>query len=727
MAATAPARTPKMTQMRKKKESKINWSHQQGPFLGAFNAGAAALAVAAVGSVPEIGLDWWWPVAAGAVGATAAGTRAVTSGAPVMSRIYRPARWIAYTGWCAWALASGGPWDMTMVGALAAGTVAAAVLQPAARSWELAEADRRAAEERLRVRAGIAGEWEARLTRICKLPTRPGVRVTDLNEWDLDDPHNPGQKRCTGMSIVLELPPGPTSWRTIRSKAEALAADADLPDGCGVEVMSYGSRRKVLLLISTLNALAETIPAGEDYSPLSIYDDLPVGMYHDGSWLTYNLKWVCMSLIGATGSGKSAHLAAIMRQLLRCVDTLVVGIDLNGGKAFRPWLKPWLEGKASKPAIDWVAPTVEEAHLMLDWLLAAIPARTSGYAELMASVNDDKVPASPGLPHITVITDETADLPASIKAKLVELSNRSRAASIRSLTCALRAVSEGGAQMPKALLVQSQLRTAMRVNEETELQRMFGFSRGLPKADQMPEAGYGLHQAVPAAPRIFKGVLVKPSDAEAAAIATDERRPLMDETTIEGAGREVYEKRWERAVEIGWLGKNVRLPDPPARPAEPTEQPTTSAGPAAPRPRTSLADLDLKGAAERARQTRRQLEEAARARRQGDDGVDGDGFEAIVRNAGLRVRPLPQLLLVVREAATDEGVHTKTISERTGLDAARVRELLSLVGLNPEPNPFRVEPGGEKLRGFKRSEIERIAAGIELGDILVPDELRDAL
>jgi S-DNA-T family DNA segregation ATPase FtsK/SpoIIIE len=726
---TAPTATRPATKKRKKttkQERRDRWSHRQGPILGAANAASAALAVASVGSLPEVGLDWWWPAAASAVGATAAFTRAASTGGPWISRLYRAGRWAGYGGWCAHTLAAGGPWDIGALGALGAGAVAAAVLAPASRSFEIAAADRQAAEERIRVRAGIAGVWEARINKICKI-SRPGVRVTDIAEWKMDDPENPaGPQIITGMSIVVELPPGKASWRTIAMHAESLAADADLPDECGIEVASHGSRRRVLLLVSTVDMLARDISAGEDYSPLSIYDDLPVGVYRDGSPILVNLKWSAAALIGATGSGKSAHLAVIMRQLMRCPDVLVWGVDFNGGKSFRPYVRPWLEGRTRQPGVDWVATTEAEAHLLLDHALGAIPARSSGYAALMAEVNDDKVPSSPAIPHIVVITDETADLPSAVKDKLVELSNRSRGVSIRPLIAALRAVSNGGKEIPKPLLAQSSVRTAMRVNEDTELQRLFGFSRGLPKAEAMPAPGYGLFQPHPSIrPRIGKGLLMKPDDSDRAVVETDELRPVLDDITVD-VNRAAYLGRWERAA--SWLGQQA----PSATPASP-ERPAASTGPE--RPRRSLADLDLGDAVERARRTRRELEERNRARREGppvgpeDDHVDE--FTAILRASfgTEQAAEVPRLLAEAIAACDAVGdgkrVHTKAIAEQVGLEDEEVRRLLRLLEVEPLTAPFRVS--GAKARGYARTDLDHAAARIRLGELEVPPEVADAL
>src|SRR5699024_3616824 len=216
--------------------------------------------------------------------------RATSAKAPLLPRLYRPARWIGYTGWCSWALMSGGPWDLGLMTALGVGAIAAALLKPARRSFEIAAEDRAVAEERIKQRAGLAGEWESRVNRICRIP-KPGVRVADVRVWAMPVPHNSGHKRQTGISIVPDLPSGTSSRKPISQRAEDLAADADLPDACGIEVTSHGSRRRVLLLVSTVHALDGDIHAGDDFSPLSIYDPLPVGMHRDGSYVKLPLKW----------------------------------------------------------------------------------------------------------------------------------------------------------------------------------------------------------------------------------------------------------------------------------------------------------------------------------------------------------------------------------------------------------------------------------------------------
>src|SRR5690606_2507521 len=153
----------------------------------------------------------------------------------------------------------------------------------------------------------------------------------------------------------------------------------------------------------------------------------------------------------------------------------------------------------------------------------------------------------------------------------------------------------GGEQLPKPLIAQASVRIALRVNEETEMQRLFGYSTGLPKQDEMPEPGYGLLQTVPAAPRLMRGHLVKPNDSYNVALATDQWRPALDAITV-GTAPKVYEQRWERATWLGGPAPASTVSTPAAPERQEDEVPKVQARP--------LAEIDLAGAKESARRLR---------------------------------------------------------------------------------------------------------------------------
>src|SRR5699024_2776165 len=90
---------------------------------------------------------------------------------------------------------------------------------------------------------------------------------------------------------------------------------------------------------------------------------------------------------------------------------------------------------------------------------------------------------------------------------------------------------------------------------------------------------------------------------------------------------------------------------------------------------------------------------------------------------------IPRLLEVALEQSTDRGVHYSVLEATTRLPGARIRELMSLIGLPPVDATFRMHPGTDspKRRGYRREDLDRVAAGIQLGDVQGPTEVRDAL
>src|SRR5699024_10261407 len=257
----------------------------------------------------------------------------------------------------------------------------------------------------------------------------------------------------------------------------------------------------------------------------------------------------------------------------------------------------------------------------------------------------------------------------------------------------------------------------------SDLNHMHDCSRRRAKADQMPSEGYGLAQTDPSqAPRIFKGLFVKPDDSSKVAIETDDRRPLLDEITINTA-RDTYLRRWDRAHAAGWLGTK-----PPAVPTTPVPATDTASTDSSQRTVQRLDQMDLAGAAEKAKARRRELEERNRRRnasRQADEEFDAIVSDLTPPNGG----QVPRLLEVALEQSTDRGVHYSVLEETTRLPGPRIRELMSLIGLPPVDATFRMHPGTDspKKRGYRRGDLDRVAAEIALGDVQVPTEVRDAL
>lgn len=708
---------------REAEEVARRWSHAQGPFLSAANAASLSLAAATVGSLPEVGLPVWAPLAVGAIGATSAYTRAATAKLPALSRLYRPGRWAGFAGWTSLALAAGGPWSPDLLAALGIGAVGSALLRPASQAWEISTQERKAAEAEAKGRLALAVQWERRIDRVCHIN---GTTVTDIRGWENPHPTDPDQVWKTGYTVKGKLPPA-AGLDTLERNTRKIADDADLPAGCGVEVAGLPeSRRSFELFVTTVDALADTIHYPSDYTRRSIYEGIPNGVYRDGTTVELDMKWKSTVLIGATGSGKSAQLAAIMASLLRCDDVIVWGIDPNGGGVFEPYLRPWVEGRASRPAIDWVAVDEAEMHKMLDFALAAIETRKIGYADLMRAANDTKVPVSSAVPHIQIVTDETASLSPELKEKIRQLSDRSRAASIRPLVCSLRAVSDS---IPRPLMAQMQNRIGLRVNEEEDLNYLFGWKSKLPSASEMPAEGYGLvrHDAAQS-PRLFRGLFADPDSAAVVAEATALWRPELDDVTVR-VNPGVYMDRWERARKIGWLpgltGGAKSTPSStataPATPP-PSTTPKESSAPPQGEAGGSLGEM-LLGLGEAIRKTRKEME--TRSGKGARDAAEVDQtFHALTDGLALGEEiVLPRVLQVALDLAGGEGVKGAAvvdIAAELRWSRPTVRARMSALEIDEEPKPVRWSTGAKPERGYTREVLETARERILSGELEVP-------
>lgn len=690
-----------------------------GPVSGPFTAACTSLGVAGWGEM--LGLSPWYAVA----GATACGlltlAQDVKRGLPQFARVTHLGAWGFYGGWT-WHGLVDGPWSVEALGALGLGTMIATAATKAAAVHTENWREHVERVEEVERRRGIKGEWEARINRVCRIK---GIRVIGIDEWERPVPDQPGKTRKTGYSVLCKLPQGGYRWTDLSSKRLELAADADLPEGCGVEVRRGDTAREVIVDVSTVNVLAEDIPLPSDFEKASIYDPVRFGITPDGQIAQVGLKWTSALLIGQKGSGKSNQLVTLMSQILACDDVLIMGIDFNGGGVFRPYLKPWLKGEVDKPAIDWVATDEEEAMRMLDFAIAAIPARKIGYADAMEEADDDKVPSSHHLPHMLIVTDESNDLPPAIKQRLVEISNRGRGASVSTLVCALRAVDAGGKGLPIELNAQASVKISMQVDGDQELAYLFNWGKA-PRCEEIPGVGFGVYGEEGSVPRLFKGFRTKPSSAREAASQTADRRPVLDALTRGVQSDGVYDTRWDRAKETWLSGKGAPASSvgasasggasyaPPSRPPS-----GGAAGPA------SGGDVAMEAMRKAYRDAG--LPVPGEDTPASEQPRSGDAeFDRLVEEQLADVGAPPRLLVECLEAfGSDSRALTATLAEATGIPSRDLSPLLRKVGIEPLEHPF--SRGGKSGKGYERAAFEDTIARIRKGEIAVPDAVRDAL
>ncbi|MFC1418574.1 hypothetical protein [Streptacidiphilus cavernicola] len=610
----------------------LDWDAKHGAVTGAINTATATLAAASVEHAAHLPL-WSAGLLAGAglLGTHVAGLRMKVSGATLG---LRAATWMAAGAWCSWAAVEG-PWTRNVLVTLAAGALGLGGAMAGAHHVEEKQAEQQAAAEAAVKRASmdwkrqrVADEWDQRLATVC---TGSTAHVIGVEEWE------------TGGGYTLDTEClGGTRWRDLKTFEEALAAEARLPEGCGVEVKAGAHRGAALIDVATVNRLIGEDPYPTEYSPLTLTGPLPLGLHRDGSDLAPNIRELTTLLAGRKGSGKTNLSNVFLAGLCRMPDNLTWIIDLNGGGLALAWLHAWHQaGRPGQPPVDWVADTPDKALAMATAALRIAKARKPGYKHLEIAANTDKLPVSPQVPGILIAGDEIAEI-YSPKARrdpvlretgdvLIQVVELARAAAVNALVTALRATQDVLSE--PQLLAQSGLKIGMK-SDEREMSYLFGWSDRISPEDA-PYPGCGFAKVLDEPARPFKAYRMLPNQIADIVRATSQLHPELDDLSRRAAG-EAYEKRWEHTDHLFGLG------------TAPEQAITTTAERQAPeRPRgsgvtagwgTEPAGPDAQAAIDEAEATRQRLHKAVGEAADHDADLDRQ-FQQILEGGGALWKP----------------------------------------------------------------------------------------
>lgn len=636
MAVDTPPRRParrRPAQQEPTRSWQFDWAGPHGTAWGTVNAVLTTISVTAVFHtamhpprmptwlrwVPWPAQDnavsraWWVPLLAGLLGVIAVLTRAAlrrtrTPGATVL---YQVACWAGACGWSTWMLRRAS-WSWTSfvfgVGILTALAVAAGII--AALASDKPEQEARAAEAAAAAAAARdpevvaavhrkqkATEWETRIGRHLHGEVKP--QIIGIEEWD-------GKH---GFTAEGRLPEGGLGLDDLRAVAPKLATDADLPHGCTVSFMPVpgGTRRQFLMDVMESNGMSDDEPYPPNVTSLTVNEPLPVGKRPNFDEVGVELRSRCMIVYGETGSGKTNYMHVTTAGLVRCKDAIVMQIDLTGGGLYRPWIAPWLAGKANRPAVSAVARTPAEAMRMCRAIKRVGYGRKVAYQQLMADVDDDKLPIGYPvddqhlLPEVVLMVDEIASITGSqsrwpdLRDLIVDIINELRASGCRVVLAGLRGTDEVVIQQIQAMCA---IRVGLRVLNKAELAWIFDWSQGLDPAD-IPNPGDGYLQPDSGSkPDIYHTYRLTPSRIGAIAVAADDWIPDFepisrafangrnpDGSRMAGVPDEDldwWERRWDGWEQETTAPVAVEAPQPqipPVPPAQPTIPPTaTSAG-----------------------------------------------------------------------------------------------------------------------------------------------------
>lgn len=611
---------------------KLDWDAKHGPVTGPINTGIAALAVGYAGHT--FAMPWQWAAlaaGAGAVGTHIAGRRRNVTSATLA---LRAAGWLGAGGWCSWAIAAG-PWSHAGLGSLLAGALGLGAAMAGAHHVEAKAVEQRAAVEAAVQRATldgkrqkIADEWEDRIVRVCAGSV---VHVVGVDVWE-----------SGGFSLDGECGPGGTRWKDVATYKDALAADAKLPEGCGVEVEPGVHRGAVLIHVSTANHLIEDVAYPDDYSPLTVNAPAPIGVRRDGAKEGPVNRQASMLLVGQRGSGKTNLMNVMLANQCRMTDSVSWVIDLNGGGLALKWMRAWqAAGRPGRVPIDWVADTPAKAQAMAQALVRIAKARKTGYQDREIAANDDKLPVDHEVPEIRVFNDEGAEIFSTrsrrdetlraIADDLIQTLEIARAAAVNETTSGLRATQD--VLSDPQVLKQSTFKAGMKVAHDSELNYLFGYNHGS-SVEDAPYPGCALVQDGDGQAHPLKIYRLKPDQILDIVKATADRHPELDALSRQAAG-EAYEQRWANTDHL--------FGGPAPAPSAVVEQAPPPA--AAPRTRSVTADWgttpaggDAQAAIDQADEARRKLHEAMDDAGRRDDDLDAQ-FRNILAAGGVTWQP----------------------------------------------------------------------------------------
>lgn len=419
------------------------------------------------------------------------------------------------------------------------------------------------AKKFLRLVCDATNEWVTlpQLDRTMPPQKVPALAIDDIRPW----------ANGAGETYVLNLVNGKnTTVESLRMHTTLWATKMALDMGCGIEVLNdTKSRGKALVKVNRVNVLQQTInyPA---LLPRSILNAMPLGMTRDGIEIGPFFRESSCFLWGQKGSGKTGTIFDIIAGGLQCTDALVWVIDLNGGAAAKPFLRPWADGRVDRPGIDWVATTIEEVLVMSEVGLAIALDRKIHYADLKFEHNSNLMPVGTGEPgaappEILIVIDEGAtvlgmgggevtEAAKQAKHNLNQIMDLARDAAVNIVFSGLRATADVADTAFKA---GTSIRIGMRVTDAAELAHGFG-RYDLNPAD-IPEQGSGFiccgHDANEV--QVFKAYFLDPKRNYDVGLTTTPWRPYMDQRGLQVGGAQ-YANRWRRSAPRLWApGKNL--------------------------------------------------------------------------------------------------------------------------------------------------------------------------
>ncbi|WP_433701733.1 hypothetical protein [Nocardiopsis sp. CA-288880] len=636
------------------------------------NAITAAVGVAATtAAMDALGLH---PIAGVGIAAVGALSSLVTGGMAPPERVMATlGRWAGVGGWMTWALA-GDPWSALGIGALVGGSVLGASMGPWLKRRSAVPDGARAGGLVLGSTAKETAEWQQRIIDRGGQQFH-GIVVEAVTKWE----------NGLGVDVRVCLPKAGATVDQLRYLAPGLAADANLPHGCSIEVIEPEGegQRTVILRVPTqvMTSLDEGHPLWEEQR--SILDGVPIGAHPNGDTAEGPMREESWLVVGKKGAGKTTLLWGITATVGMCSDALVWHIDLNGGGMTQPWVDVWLDGRVQRCPIDWAAPSVDEAIRMVTAAVKIAKHRKIAYRKRKKEHNTNLLPVGADLPEIVIILDEGAEaMAAAGRGQVVELATKleeiQRIARNEAVNLVLSVLRGTGDLVPAAMSTQTGVGICMKVRQQKEIAAVFEAAWELKlKPEHLTAKGSGWISVDGALPTRYQGWNILPDDMEQAALRIAQVRPDLDEASAGVAGDD-YATRYERMRQLFTEDAEIVEDEPVSAAASGTW--TSGWGSfgntASPAP-----------------------EPAGPALVAGDDGIED---AEIVEDT-----PIDDILVgalrVMADAGSDRATRSQLAERLTGGDEDVLRSRMTAAGACPV-HSLKVD--GRDARGWYRRDIE---------------------
>lgn len=225
----------------------------------------------------------------------------------------------------------------------------------------------------------------------------------------------------------------------IAAKAPRLELALRAPYPGAITIYPGPSVADVLMRVARRDVLAREVPF-EDLGPSTVHTPQPVARAEDGTRADLPIAGHTGLVYGKRKGGKSTFLMVVIARLIACVDTIVIVIDPKGAPLIAPFLRPYADGRTTKPVLYMVASTVDEANIIAQAL------EELGERRTRTLLDDDKIHTNPRQPHVIVVIDETDDITgangtAEARKRITRVVRKYRAAGIDAILASQRGTS----------------------------------------------------------------------------------------------------------------------------------------------------------------------------------------------------------------------------------------------------------------------------------------------